>query len=127
MTLVLAREVADLDSILGQLGQPEQTLLKLFGLFGALVELLELLPVVDFVLKTALHDLLSHFFDTLDEERFELIPLSAHVDLLGDHFLGVSLLTVNDCLQVTNSISVTGLQRLHILDDLLLNITCGHV
>lgn len=65
--LVPSCEVADLDSVLGELGQSEQTLFELLRFFRALVELLELLSVVDLVLQATFHDLFADLLDALDE------------------------------------------------------------
>ena len=126
MGFVSRREVADLDAVLGELGQPKQTLFELFGLLRALVKLLELLPVVDLILEASLHDLLPHLFDTLDKEGFQFIAFRAHVDSLSHHSLLLFLLLVNDGLQVSDGVSVARLERLHVLDDLLLHVICGH-
>ena len=69
MTLVLRCEVGHLDSVLGELCKPQQTLLELFRFFGAAVELLEFLSVIDLVLQPALHDFFSDLLDALDEQR----------------------------------------------------------
>ena len=124
--LVLIGEVSDLDPVLGQLGQPQQTLLKLFGLFTGLLQLLKLLSIVDLVLQPPLHDVLPHLFNALDEQRFQFVPLRAHVHLVSDLLLLFAFLLVYDHLEVPDRISVTRLQRLHILDNLILDVLSLH-
>ena len=126
MCLVLAREVTDLDTVLCKLGQSKETLLEFFSFFRALVKLLEFLAVVDLVLKTALHDLFSDFFDALDKERLEFVALRAHVNLISNNPLCLLFLPVNNLLQVSDSICVACLQCLHILDDFLFNFVSVH-
>ena len=109
MRLVLVGEVGDFDSVFGQLGKSEQTLLKLFGLLTGPLKLLELLSIVDLIFESSFHDVLAHLFNALNEERFELVPLRAHVDLVCDLLLLLRLLFVNNHLEVPDCIGVTRL------------------
>ena len=67
VSLVLAREVTNFDSVLRKLSESKETFLKLFGFIRTLVKLLKLLSVVDLVLEAAFHDLLSDLLDALDK------------------------------------------------------------
>ena len=119
-------EVADLDTVLRQLGQPEQTLFELFGFFTTLVELLELLSVVDLVFEAPFHYLFAHFFDALDEQGFELVAFCAHINFLGHNLLLLLFFLVDDGLEVPDCVSVARLKSLDVLHDLFLHVVGGH-
>ncbi len=107
--LVLAREVAHLHSVLCQLGQSQKGLLKLLCLLRTLVKLLELLSVVNFILQSAFHNFLTHFFNALNKEGLKFIALSTHVDAVSNDLLGLLFLAVDDILEVPDCVCVAGL------------------
>ena len=125
--LVLARKITDFHTILSKLCQFEKTFFELFSFFGAFIKLLELLAVVDFVFEAPLHDLFSHFFNALDEERFKLVSLRCYVDSIGDHFLSRFLFSVDYGFKVSNRIRVAGFESLYILHDLVFDVVAGHL
>ena len=126
MLLITISKICHLYPIFCKLGEPQQTLFKLFGLFTSFVKLLELLTIVNLVFKSPLHDFLPHLFDAFDEQRFELIPLSAHVNFISNLLLLFNLFSIYDYLQVSNCVSIASLESLHIFDDLILDFLSLH-
>jgi len=123
---VSAGKVRYLDSILSELSQSEQTFFKLFGLLRALVELLELLSVVDLVLESSFHDVFPDLLDAFYEEGLQLVSFRTLVDPFCDNLPLVLLLPVDDVLEVTDGVCVTGLEGLDILDDLVFDVDWSH-
>ena len=92
VALVAVGEVGNLDSIIGQLSEPQKTFFKLLGLLGTLLHLQELRAVVNLILKSSLHDLLPDLFDAVDKQCVELVLLSCLVHLVCVNLLLLSTL-----------------------------------
>ena len=127
MGFVSVGEICHLHSVLSKLSQSKERLLKLLCFLTRFVKLLELLPVVNLILETSLHDLLAYLLYAIDEQRLKFVPLRAHVDLVGYLSLLLCFLTINDYLQVTDSVRVASLQGLHVLYDFLLDFESLHL
>lgn len=70
IALITHSEICQFDSVLGQLSQSQKRLLKFASLIGILFDLLKLFLVINFVLKSAFHDVLANLLNTVDKEAF---------------------------------------------------------
>ena len=70
MILILVGEILNLDPVLGQLCQLEQTLFEFSSFFRVLLNLLILFLIHNFVFQSSLHYAFSNFFNTLHEQAF---------------------------------------------------------
>lgn len=94
MVFVLVGKVLDLDAVLCQLCQFQQTLLELACFLRVLFNLLVLLLIHYFVFQAALHDTFTNFFDALHKEGFKFILLRHLVDSIEIEFFAFLALLV---------------------------------
>lgn len=114
MVLILVREVLDLDSVLGELCQLEQTLFELASLLSVLLDLLILLLVHDLIFESALHNSLPDLLDALDEEALKFVLLAHFVHFLEARLLGLNALPVDGQSQVPDRLVVVGFEQLNV-------------
>lgn len=105
----------------------EKALLKLACLLAVAVDLLKLLLVVYLVLEAPLHDVFADLLDALDEETLELVLLCILVHLVRHDLLALKTLLIQLLPQLLEGLSVVGLECLHVLDDLLLDVVLAHL
>jgi len=125
VVFIFLAEVDEANSVLGQLGEPQQRFFKVFRFLQCLVNLVELLVRVNLVLKSAPHDLLPHFLNALDKELLEVVALDAGIRGLADGFALCRSLSVYYVFEGADQLVVIRFQRLHVLDDLVLHVDGG--
>jgi len=81
--LVLLRKINQPYPILGQLCQSQQRLLKILSFLHSLVHIMKFLLGINFILQPPPHYLLPHFFNTLNKQLLQVIPLNPSVGLLA--------------------------------------------
>lgn len=123
---VFARELIYFDSVFGELGQFQQTLLELLGLLSVFVNLLELFLVIDLVLKSSFHDVFSDFFNTFYKQILKLVFLAHFRNFVKVTFFILDSLLVKLVFEFSDCVSIIRFQGLNILYDLSLNVFLIH-
>lgn len=119
-------EVYQPHTALSQLSESQKRLFKILSLLDRLVHVMELFACVNFILKSTAHDLLPDFFDTLNEQRLKIVALKSSVRLLRGCLTRVLFFFLQEIFQVPDQVIVVGLERLHVLYDMIFNIDSCH-
>lgn len=88
---------------------------------------MELLPRVNFIFKSASHDLLPNFFNTLDKKRLQIILFNFCVCLVTNQLLLRLFIFFDHVLKLSDQLVVVGFERLNVLDDVVLHVVRCHL
>lgn len=123
---VLLSKVSKFNSVFGQRGKFQKTLFEFSCFIGVFVKLLEFFLVVDFIFKSAFHNVFSDFFNAFNKQTFKLVFISNFNDLFKVELLELHFFFVKVFAQLFNGICIICLKCFYVQYDFFFDLFYFH-